>query len=41
MKVAILMESDQVNSPTDKAAGIIHKPSPRQPLSGIGIGQSV
>lgn len=41
MKVAVLMEQKQVNSPTEKAAGIIHKPSPGQLLSRIDIGQSV
>lgn len=41
MKVAVLMEQKQVNSSTEKAAGIIHKPSPGQPLSRIGTRQSV
>lgn len=41
MKVAMLMEQNQVNSPTAKAAGNTHKPSPRRPLSGTGTGQSV
>jgi len=41
IKVAALMEQNQVNSSTEKAAGIAHKPSPGQPLSRIGIRQPV
>lgn len=41
MEVAVLMEQNQVNSSTEKPAGIIYKPSPGQLLSRIGMGQSV